>query len=116
MDKYYLKYLKYKKKYLELKGTGVSKNIIPDKFNELDYTINEKFSGEIKGKFVYDVSIVHNNKMIYMITFNENLPDGKVILGNQEGNPYDKFLNSFKNMAKVLAVKQGIKNNKDYLI
>ena len=115
MDKYYLKYLKYNKKYLELKGAGAEKIIIPEKFIKEDYTISERLKGDIKGNFSYDVKIVHNDKMIYIINFNQNNPDGKIIFGNNQ-NPYDKFLNYFMNMAKERAAKKGIKNNLEKII
>ena len=103
MDKYYLKYLKYKKKYLELKGAGIDVITIPAMFNKSDYEITGESSEN-----EYDVSITYNRQKIYKITFNINQPHEKIKISKNEINSHDRFLDDFINMAKEYASSQGI--------
>ena len=89
--------------------------IIPENFNESDYEITGRVvAGNINtSDWTYDVEISYEGKSIYVISFNSSQDaeaedyDG-IVLKAYEANPFKKFLDSFKSMAKEYVKKQGI--------
>ena len=85
---------------------------VPESFNASDYVVTGQYvaGSSSESIWVYDVTISHNGKKIYVIGFTPNQKLGSEF-SQLDGytNPYDKFIDSFKQIAREHAKGKGVK-------
>lgn len=86
------------------------KSEVPESFNKSDYTMTGSYvvGSSSSSKWVYDVAISHNGKKIYVVGFTPEQHIGREFSQLGMVNPYYKFVDDFKNMAREYAKGNGV--------